>query len=416
MGIIFLIIFIVVLLATTVLLSGAETAITAASKNKIYSIQKQNQKINIKRIMQLKQMMGQTISTILIGNTIVNVVIASIFTAIFIEIFGDTGVAYSSIVAGMMIVYLEVCAKIYALQNPETLSIRVGSFLYNMVRLFKKIVVIIEIMSLKSMKTLGIYSSKNTIENDEELRASIDIFYQNTKQTKEKNMLTNILDMESTSVEDIMIHRKHTITINVNDPIYKIVNTILENPFTRFPLCNNDLDNVIGIVHTRDLLNIMIKGGKITHDTLKSITNPSTFIPSSVNSSDQLKLFLEQKQHFGVVVDEYGMSLGIITLEDLLEEIVGEITDENDMAIPGIKKLSDSSYCIMGTKTIKDINKELNWSINDKQASTLAGFIIHSTKKIPNVGQVFRFNNLKMEIMKKNKNQITMVKIIQTDK
>ena len=191
----------------------------------------------------------------------------------------------------MMIVYLEVCAKIYALQNPETLSIRVGSFLYNMVRLFKKIVVIIEIISLKSMKILGIYSSKNTIENDEELRASIDIFYQNTKQTKEKNMLTNILDMESTSVEDIMVHRKHAITINVNDPIYKIVNTILENPFTRFPLCDNDLDNVIGIVHTRDLLNLMIKGGKITHDTLKSITNPSTFIPRSVNSNDQLKLF-----------------------------------------------------------------------------------------------------------------------------
>ena len=137
---------------------------------------------------------------------------------------------------------------------------------------------------------------------------------------------------------------------------------------------------MIGIVHTRDLLNLMIKGGKITHDTLKSITNPSTFIPRSVNSNDQLKLFLEQKQHFGVVVDEYGMSLGIITLEDLLEEIVGEITDENDMAIPGIKKLSDGSYCIMGTKTIKDINKEINWSIDDKQASTLAGFIIHSTK------------------------------------
>ena len=232
------------------------------------------------------------------------------------------------------------------------------------------------------------------------------------KTQEQRAMLRSILDLAEVEIEDIMIHRKGVTSINIDQQMDQIVDEVLNSPYTRLPLWLNNPDNIVGIIHAKQLLReLMDVGGEIGNIDLSRVTMEPWFIPETTNLYDQLQAFRERKEHFALVVDEYGSFMGIVTLEDILEEIVGEIDDEHDETIQGVRRISNGSYIIEGSVTIRDLNRELDWGLPDDEYSTIAGLILFESQMVPDVGQSFRYHGFQMDVVRKQRNQITLVRI-----
>jgi Mg2+/Co2+ transporter CorB len=225
-------------------------------------------------------------------------------------------------------------------------------------------------------------------------------------------MLRSILDLVDVDVEDVMTHRSNVTTLNIESSIEQIVDDVLDSPYTRIPVWKNDKDNIIGIIHAKILLKELRHiGGSVEKLSIDSILMEPWFVPETTTLFDQLQAFRERKEHFAIVVDEYGAFQGIVTLEDVLEEIVGEIDDEQDLETTGIHVQDDGSYLVEGTLTVRDLNRELDWNLPDEDYTTIAGLIIYESKMVPDVGQSFLFYGYRFQIMQRERNQITSLKI-----
>jgi Mg2+/Co2+ transporter CorB len=233
---------------------------------------------------------------------------------------------------------------------------------------------------------------------------------------QERAMLKSILDLRSVQVSDIMIHRKNVTMLNADSPIESIVDQVLLSPFSRLPLWQGNLDNVIGVVNVKALLRA-VRTQELDSLDIKSIATKPWFIPESTDLLEQLQNFRKRREHFAAVVDEYGALLGVVTLEDILEEIVGEIDDEHDIvSTGGVRVQPDGSTVIVdGSVTVRDLNRQLDWDLSDKVASTVAGFLINTVRMIPNVGQVFILKGFRFTVLKRQRNQITLIKIAKCD-
>jgi Mg2+/Co2+ transporter CorB len=225
-------------------------------------------------------------------------------------------------------------------------------------------------------------------------------------------MLRSILDLSNVEVSEIMTHRRNVVAIDANLSAAEIVDQVLEAPFTRLPLWEGDTDNIIGVVHVRDVLLAVRKaGGAVDQVDVRAIAKPPWFIPDTTTLHDQLKAFRARRGHFAVVVDEYGVLQGVVTLEDILEEIVGEIDDEHDRPVGGVTVEPDGSFIVEGTATIRDLNRQFEWDLPDEEASTIAGLVLHEAQRIPQVGQVFTFYGFRFEILRRQRHQITSIRI-----
>ena len=410
----FVIIFILMLFAAY--FAACETAITAYSKPKIFKFASDGNK-KAQTILSLQNETGLVISALLTCNTILNSFTISFSTLLGINLFGEKFIVIYSIIQTMFVVFFtEILPKMLTISNPEKILIPSAYFIKF---IFVALKPINNILGAIAQKFINLTKFNNKAQDEfcaslDELKGAIDLHKrtnpENTEQ--EKEMLKRILDLGSVTVSNIMIHRKNVTTICINDPIDFIIEQIVNCPFTRIPLWQDTEDNIIGILHAKDLLKIVKKNEPINASTLISIAINPRFIPESKNLLNQLQSFKIKHEHFALVIDEYGSFMGIVTLEDIIEEIVGEISDEHDLQPSnGIRLQKDGAYIINGSVNIRDLNREIGTNFHNSGAATVAGLIINSIGIIPEIGQMFVLFGYKFEILKKQRNQITLIKI-----
>ena len=406
-----LILVIIFLLIISAFFSGSETALTAASRPKMHQLEKENN-LRAKIVNFLKNKKERLIGTLLLGNNLVNTLATAIATSFFINLLKDNekGILYSTIVMTLLIlIFGEVLPKTIAINKAEKFALLFAPFIKFLVTILSPFTYLINFFTRIILKLFKFEINTDISTSEDELRGTIDLHAKSEGTTQEKDMLQGILDLDNLQVNEIMTHRKNIEVIYVKKPINKNIKKILNSQFTRLPLYDKNSDKILGIVNVKDVLKNINKKKKLD---LKLIAKNAWFIPETTSVLDQLQEFKKKQRHLAFVVDEYGVLMGIITLEDIIEEIVGDIEDEHDIKIKGAKKSKDGKYTISGNVTIRDINREFGWNLPDKDASTLAGLIFHEIKTIPEPGKIFSFYGFRFEIINVRKNHIELVRVI----
>ncbi|MEM7169658.1 MAG: HlyC/CorC family transporter [Pseudomonadota bacterium] len=406
---------IAVLLVLSAFFSGSETCLTAASRHRMHNLEQSGVR-GAKVVNQLLNSKERLIGAILLGNNLVNIMASALATSVLIRFFGETGVVYATFgMTLLVLIFSEVLPKTYALQNADSLALTVAPALRPIVFVLAPITGAIRVIVHFTLKLCGVDSSSSLTseEQEEELRGAIDLHAGEGEEEKhEREMLRSILDLADVEVEAIMSHRRNVVALNVDEPTAKLVEEVLASPFTRLPLWKDDPDNIIGVLHAKALLReVQSNPGGLDSLDLVDIANDPWFIPETTDLLSQLHAFRNRHEHFAIVVDEYGVFLGIVTLEDILEEIVGDIADEHDEEIEGVNPQSDGTVIVDGTVTIRDLNRRFEWRLPDEEAATIAGLVLHEARRIPDLGQVFVFHNFSFEILGRKRNQITSLKI-----
>ena len=406
---------ILVLLIMSGFFSGSETALTAASRVRLHSLEKEgNARAGL--VNRIRDHKDRMIGALLLGNNLVNILASALATSVLIKMFGEAGVFYATIVMTLMVlVFAEVLPKTYAFHHADTMSMRIAPLVSLIIVIFAPITEMVTWVVRQVLKLFGVDISKvGAGSHLELLRGAIEMHGGPEQETNEQRaMLRSILDLAEVDVEDIMVHRKNVTMLNIDDPVDTIVEQVLDSPFTRLPLWQDNQDNIVGVLHAKLLLKELRRcEGQVDKIDLHSIRMEPWFIPETTALSEQLQAFRERKEHFAVVVDEYGSLMGIVTLEDILEEIVGEIDDEHDETIQGVRVLPGNRYMVDGSVTIRDLNREYEWGLPDEEYSTIAGLILHEAQMIPEIGQSFNYHDFRFDIIKRQKNQITQIRII----
>ncbi len=405
---------IIVLLLLSAFFSGSETAFTAASKIRLTAREKEGNK-RAKLVNRIREQKDRMIGALLLGNNLVNIMASALATSVLMELFGDAGVFLATIIMTMLVlVFAEVLPKTYAFHNAEKMAMRISPVIRIVITIFAPITEAVTLIVRSVLKVFGVDISKvGAGSHLELLRGTIEMHEGEERETKDQRaMLRSILDLVEVDIEEIMVHRKNVVMINVEQSMDKIVEEVLNAKHTRIPLWIDNPDNIVGVIHAKELLReIMDVGGVIENIDLSKISMDPWFIPENTNLYDQLQAFRERKAHFAIVIDEYGSFMGIVTLEDILEEIVGNIDDEYDEKMTGVRKVSNGSFIVEGSVTIRDLNREFNWGLPDKEYSTIAGLVLFESQMVPDVGQSFRFHGFQFDIVRKQRNQITLLRI-----
>lgn len=406
---------ILVLLVLSAFFSASETALTAASRARLHRLagDGDSRATTVNRLRESKE---RLIGAILLGNNFVNILASALATGLLISWFGPTGVAYATITMTILIlIFAEVLPKSYAIHHADKTALTVGPILRPLVAVLAPVTAGIQHIVQWTLRVFGVtYDTHLDSEHhEEELRGVIDLYEGPEPEiVHERKMLRSILDLADVEVGEIMTHRKNVATIDGGLPPEEIVNQVLASPFTRIPLWRDDPDNIFGVLHAKALLReVRAHQDDLDKLDIASIAATPWFVPETTDLLLQLHAFRERQEHFALVVDEYGALMGVVTLEDILEEIVGEIADEHDIELPGVKPQSDGSYIVDGTVTIRDLNRELDWRLPDEEASTLAGLVMYEARAIPNVGQSFRFFGYRFHILRRQRNQITSIRV-----
>ncbi len=398
------------------LFSGSETALTASSRAAMMRLEKNGNK-DAGVVNRLLAMREQLIGALLIGNNVANIAGSTLATGLFLAWFGDVGVIYATVVMTVLVVvFCEVLPKTAAFNDPDRFALIVARPMQRVVNLLGPVLTFTEWLVRRMLGFMGIVvgETEPILSGHEELRGTVDLLHQEgSVGTHDRNMLGGLLDLRELTVDDVMIHRTEMISFNADDPPEQIVDTILNGPVTRVPLWRGSPENIIGIVHARDILRAMQQtGGDVAKIDLAAIAMPPWFVPNIRPLSEQLAAFRRRKTPFAVVVDEYGVVMGVVTLEDILEEIVGDIADEHEVELPGVRPQPDGSVNVDGDVPIRDLNRALDWHLPDEEATTIAGLVIHEARSIPEPGQSFTFHGFRFNVLRKNRNRITALRII----
>jgi Mg2+/Co2+ transporter CorB len=406
---------IVVLLLISSFFSGSETALTAASLPRLHQLAKQGNR-RAKTVLDLYARKDRLIGAILLGNNLVNILASSLATYVLLLLFGDAGVAYATMAMTLLIVvFAEVLPKTYAIGNADRAALVVAPSIRVIVNFLAPITHTIHFLVRVTVKPFGVELGEELGigQREEELRGAIDLHEGSDPDIRqERQMLRSILDLDDVEVEEIMAHRRNVTLIDIAGPPGAIVEQALASPYTRIPLYRDDPDNIVGVLHAKALLReLHARGGQMEDLDILLLAAKPWFIPETTTLLDQLQAFRTRREHFAIVVDEYGAVMGIVTLEDILEEIVGSIEDEHDVAVSGVRRQPNGSYVIPGSATLRDLNREMEWNLPDDNAVTLAGLILHEARRIPESGQVFTFYGFRFEIMRRQRNQISSVRV-----
>lgn len=412
-----LILIIVLLILASAFFSSAETALTAASDARMRQLAgKGNRKASL--VERLRAEPERLIGSILIGNNAVNVIASTLATSLFIQLFEESGVLWATITMTIiLVVFAEVMPKTYAL----TFSDRYALVIAKPVRL---IVILLSPLSIAlQMLANSLIGTRKTDENDreEELRGMIELHGADgdADDRETQAMLSSVLDLNDISVDEIMTHRAGVNMVDADADLDSLLREVLASPHTRHPVYSGNPDNIVGVLHVKDLLRAVGKqtttaeeagGGQIVQD----IATEPYFIPETTLLFDQLQAFRLRREHFAVVVDEYGDLRGIVTLEDILEEIVGDIDDEHDVDLAGLNAQADGSWIVDGAVTIRDLNRALGWQLPDEDAATIAGLVLFESRTIPRPGQEFRFHDIRFRILKREGNRLTSLRLWST--
>ena len=406
---------IALLLALSAVFSLAETALTAASRLRIHQLAKEGSR-RAKVVRTLYQHKERLIGTLLLGNNLVNILASALATSALIRIFGNRGVAYATaIMTALILVFGEVLPKTYAFNNADRTALFLAPGVRALVTLLSPITHAVQVVVKATLRLFGADTTADIgVAAAEELRGAIDLHAGPGEQIKhERAMLRSILDLDQVVVSEIMIHRKDVFMIEADQPVAAIIERLLESQFTRIPLWSGEPDNIVGILHAKTLIKAVYENaGHIESLDIHALAAKPWFIPESTTLIDQLQAFRRRREHFALVIDEYGSFMGIVTLEDILEEIVGDIADEYDETLSGVWPQPDGSYIVSGSLTIRDLNRRFDWRLPDEEAATLAGLVLHEARRIPDVGQVFSFHGFRFEILRRKRNQILSIRIL----
>lgn len=410
---------ILVLLVLSAFFSGSETSLTGVSLPRMHTLEQQgDQRAGI--VNELWRKKERLIGAILLGNNLVNIMASALATGLLIRLFGDAGVAYATIVMTLLIlIFSEVLPKTYALHHADRLALSVAPIMRPVVLVLFPITHALHVLVRGTLKLFGVEmsASLSAERSEEELRGAIDLHAGESDEIKhERAMLRSILDLADVEVAEIITHRKQVVSIDAGLAPSKIVDAVLNSPHTRLPLWRNEPDNIVGVLHAKALLRaVQAHPTDLDQLDVMAIANVPWFIPESTDLLSQLQAFRARHEHFAIVVDEYGEVLGIVTLEDILEEIVGEIADEHDVVIEGVKLQKDGSILVDGAVTIRDLNRQFEWRLPDEEAATVAGLVLNEARRIPDVGQAFVFHGFRFEILGRQRNQITSIKVLPLD-
>jgi Mg2+/Co2+ transporter CorB len=404
---------IVLLLLMSAFFSGSETALTAVSRARMLQLEKDG-KQSANRVTRLTEDRERLIGGILLGNNLVNILASAIATAVFLQVFGEHGVVYATLVmTALVLIFAEVLPKTYALSNPDRFALAVSWPILQFVRVFAPVVSAVQAIVRFALRLIGARVEGPVLSSHEELRGHIDLHHQEGGVIKDdRDMLGGVLDLHELTVDDVMVHRKNIAMIDASLPVSEIVAEALNSPHTRLPLYLDDAENIVGVLHARDLARALLKAsGDATAIDLEKVKREPWFVPETTELLDQLNAFREKREHFALVVDEYGALMGLVTLEDILEEIVGEIEDEHDIVVDGVRMEAEGVWLVDGHTPIRDVNRALDWDLPDEEAVTMAGLVIHESQTIPDIGQVFSFFGARFEIVERVRNQIIRLRV-----
>lgn len=410
---------ILLLLVFSAFFSGSETALTAASRGKLRT-QADKGARGAQRALQITEDSERLIGSVLLGNNLVNILAASLATSLFTRLFGESGVALATLVMTLLVlVFAEVLPKTYAITNSEKAAAAVAAPISVVVTVFAPVVSAVRLLVRAVLGLFGVQidPDSHVLAVREEIAGALQLGHsEGVVEKEDRDRILGALDLAERTVEEIMLHRSNIEMIDVDAKPQDVIQQCLSSPYTRLPVFRDEPENIIGVVHAKDLLrdiyqhlsNAKALGGF----SVTNVAKPPYFVPETTTLDDQMRQFLHMRSHFALVVDEYGSLQGLITLEDILEEIVGEITDEFDLDEEHpVTTTADGHYLVDGATTIRDLNRKTEWSLPDDEANTIAGLVIHEAQMIPTIGQVFSFHNFRFEVTGREGNRVTELKI-----
>ena len=401
------------LLILSAFFSGSETALTAVSRARMHQREKGGDR-RAGLVGKLTEARERLIGALLLGNNLVNILASALTTALFTRLFGDTGVAYATIVmTALVLIFAEVLPKTVAISNTDRFALFVAPVVRIVVAVFAPVTAAVQWFIRNLLKLFGLdVENIDVLSAHEEIRGQLDYLHREGSVVKDdRDRLGGVLDLHDLEVSDVMIHRTKMQSIDIDRPREEIVDEILKSPYTRIPLWKDRSDNIVGVIHAKDVLRALHAAGGPSNVAIADIAQTPWFVPDTTTLQAQLNAFLKRKAHIALAVDEYGEVQGLITLEDILEEIVGDIADEHDVSAEGVRPMPDGSVVVEGSVPIRDLNRVMDWSLPDDDATTIAGLVIHEARLIPDRGQAFTFHGFRFNVLRRQGNRLTSLKI-----
>ncbi len=411
---------IMVLLVLSGFFSGSETALTAASRGKLRAAADRGS-TGAQKALEVTEDSERLIGSVLLGNNVVNILATSLATALLTKVFGQNGVAVATLVMTLLVlIFAEVLPKTYAITNPESTASLVARPIAIIVIIFSPIVNAVRYFVRGVLYVFGVRTDPDSqiLAVREEIAGALHLGHsEGVVEKEDRDRILGALDLAERTVEEVMLHRSGIEMVDADQPAADILRQCLESAHTRLPLYRDDPENIVGVIHAKDLLRAMHNAesdgaDRMTRVDIMDVAMPPYFVPETTALDEQMRQFLKRKTHFALVVDEYGALQGLLTLEDILEEIVGEIADEFDEDDDYVfTQTEDGAYLIDGSMTIRDVNRAHDWNLPDDEANTVAGLVIHEAQIIPVEGQVFSFHGFRFEVMEKDENRLATLKI-----
>lgn len=406
-----------VLILCSAFFSGSETGLTAVSRTRIFQLMKENNP-RAKVVGKLRQEKESFIGAILLGNNLVNILASALATSLAISLWGEVGVAYATgIMTALVLVFAEVLPKTFAIKRSEQVSLAVAPAIAFFVKIFSPVTMSVKWFITRFFALFGVdvRDENALLSATDMLRGTIEMHHHEGQMEKQdRDMLDGILELEEIEVEEVMVHRKQVEGLDIEADIPAMIDTAINSPHSRLPVYEGEYTNIIGILHLKNLLQLIHRKGRsnITRTDIRNILIKPWFIPSTTSLKDQLYAFRQRRQHFALVVDEYGDLQGIVTLEDVIEEIVGEIDDEYDkIDLTGIVELAPDTWMVEGNTGIRDLNRYLDWELPDEDANIIAGLVLQEARDIPTQGEEFQIEDCRFIVDACTPTQITRVRI-----
>jgi Mg2+/Co2+ transporter CorB len=407
---------IILLLSISALFSAAETALTGASRARMHQLERDGDK-QAGRVNRLIENQETMIGSVLLGNNVINILSSALATDFLTKaIPGAWGVVAATIIMSVMVlVYAEVLPKTLAIARPDDVARFLATPTTWVVKIFGPVIAAVQWVIWKGLGVFGVKVAAETTAAvaQEEIRGAVEYHHsEGLVEARDRRMLGGILDLADMDVTEIMVHRKNIVLLDADLPARELVAQALASTNTRLPLYRDEPENIIGVLHARDLARAMaaVDGDMDRLDVVPAASEP-WFIPDTTKVKDQLNAFLKRRNHFALIVDEYGALMGLVTLEDILEEIVGDIADEHDFAVEGVRRQPDGSVHVDGSVTIRDLNRAMEWDLPDDEWVTVAGLVIHEAQTIPDPGQTSIFHGHRFQVLRRQRNQITAIRV-----
>jgi len=406
---------VVILLLISAFYSASETALTASSRAAMLRLEKQgnHDAIIVNRLLATRE---RLLGAVLFANNLTNIAAATLMTGLLLGFFGEAGELYATVVMTILIfVIAEVLPKTAAFNIPDRMALAVARPVSATVRVFSPVLQAVEWLVRVILRGFGlpVGNIQSILSPREELRGAVDLMHRaGVVEKTDRDMMGGLLDLRELAVSDVMVHRTKMVMLDVDEPPQDIVDAVLAAAVTRLPLWRGSPDNILGVLHAKDLLRALhAAGGNAGKIDVVSLATPPWFVPDTTPLYEQLAAFRARKTALALVVDEYGELEGLVTLEDIVEEIVGDITDEHDIAVPGVRALPDGSVNVDGAVPVRDLNRAMDWNIPDDEATTIAGVVIHEARSIPEPGQSFTFHGFRFQVLRKTRNRITALRV-----